>query len=96
MSEQVSLTKIIEATLVSYCSIILPTISLVPFFLTFRVDFAAKKKTVKKGDRIAQLVLEKISTPEVIEVEDLDSTERGAGGFGSTGIASEAKHSRIE
>jgi hypothetical protein len=32
--------------------------------------------SVAPGDRIAQLVLEKISTPEVIEVEDLDNTDR--------------------
>lgn len=44
-------------------------------------DFA-----VKKGDRIAQLLLEKIATPDIEVVEDLDETERGAGGFGSTGI----------
>ncbi|KAJ0577862.1 putative dUTP diphosphatase [Helianthus annuus] len=41
---------------------------------------------VKVGDRIAQLIVEKIVTPEVVEVEDLDSTVRGAGGFGSTGV----------
>lgn len=41
---------------------------------------------VKAGDRIAQMILEKIVTPEVIEVEDLDSTLRGEGGFGSTGV----------
>lgn len=41
---------------------------------------------VKVGDRIAQLIIEKIITPEVMEVEDLDSTERGVGGFGSTGV----------
>jgi dUTP pyrophosphatase len=40
---------------------------------------------VSKGDRIAQLVLECIVTPEVMVVEDLDDTARGAGGFGSTG-----------
>jgi len=45
---------------------------------------------VSKGDRVAQLVLEKISTPDVVEVDDLDSTARGNGGFGSTGVA--AKH----
>jgi dUTP pyrophosphatase len=38
-----------------------------------------------RGDRIAQLILERIATPPVAEVESLDSTERGAGGFGSTG-----------
>lgn len=43
--------------------------------------------TVKRGDRVAQLVLERIAIPEVAEVEDLDSTDRGAGGFGSTGVS---------
>ncbi|KAK2660515.1 hypothetical protein Ddye_007048 [Dipteronia dyeriana] len=41
---------------------------------------------VKVGDRIAQLIIEKIMTPDVLEVEDLDSTVRGEGGFGSTGV----------
>lgn len=41
---------------------------------------------VKLGDRIAQLIIEKIVTPEVVEVEDLDATVRGEGGFGSTGV----------
>ncbi|EHS62970.1 hypothetical protein PGT21_050360 [Puccinia graminis f. sp. tritici] len=40
---------------------------------------------VKKGDRIAQLVIERIVTPEVREVQSMTETERGAGGFGSTG-----------
>ena len=40
---------------------------------------------VKAGDRVAQLVLERIATPEVVEVAELDDTDRGAGGFGSTG-----------
>ncbi|GAX74235.1 hypothetical protein CEUSTIGMA_g1684.t1 [Chlamydomonas eustigma] len=44
---------------------------------------------VNKGDRIAQLVLEKICTPEVEVVEDLDFTIRGQGGFGSTGVANQ-------
>lgn len=42
---------------------------------------------VRKGDRIAQLILERIMTPEVEEVDDLDSTVRGSGGYGSTGTA---------
>ena len=41
---------------------------------------------VKAGDRVAQLILERIVTPDVMEVEDLESTTRGSGGFGSTGI----------
>ena len=42
---------------------------------------------VKEGDRIAQLVLERIYTPEVVEVQELEESVRGAGGFGSTGSA---------
>ncbi|PKA61940.1 Deoxyuridine 5'-triphosphate nucleotidohydrolase [Apostasia shenzhenica] len=41
---------------------------------------------VNSGDRIAQLILEKIMTLPVIEEEELDITERGSGGFGSTGV----------
>jgi dUTP pyrophosphatase len=40
---------------------------------------------IKEGDRIAQLVLERIYTPEVVEVQELADSVRGAGGFGSTG-----------
>ncbi|CAM1506726.1 Fc.00g063670.m01.CDS01 [Cosmosporella sp. VM-42] len=40
---------------------------------------------IKEGDRIAQLVLERIYTPEVVEVQELEESVRGAGGFGSTG-----------
>ena len=42
---------------------------------------------VAAGDRVAQLVLEVILTPEVEEVQELQDTVRGAGGFGSTGVA---------
>ena len=42
---------------------------------------------VKRGDRVAQLVLEKIAVPDVEEVEELDSTNRGGNGYGSTGVA---------
>ncbi|CDO57344.1 hypothetical protein DV451_000053 [Geotrichum candidum] len=40
---------------------------------------------VNIGDRVAQLIIETIVTPEVAVVEELDATVRGAGGFGSTG-----------
>ncbi|KAF2662998.1 dUTP diphosphatase, partial [Lophiostoma macrostomum CBS 122681] len=40
---------------------------------------------VKVGDRIAQLIVEKIVMPEVLVVEKLEESVRGAGGFGSTG-----------
>ena len=47
---------------------------------------------VKMGDRIAQLILERIDTPPVQEVQDLAGTVRGTGGFGSTGIGSGEKN----
>lgn len=40
---------------------------------------------VAKGDRIAQLICERIFYPELVESESLTDTERGSGGFGSTG-----------
>lgn len=43
-------------------------------------DFA-----VKKGDRIAQLVIQKVPAVKFETVEELDETERGEGGLGSTG-----------
>ena len=42
---------------------------------------------VKCGDRIAQLILEVIKIIPIKEVSELDSTERGDGGFGSTGVS---------
>ncbi len=42
-------------------------------------------KTVENGERIAQLVIMPFLSAEFNEVEELDSTERGSGGFGSTG-----------
>jgi dUTP pyrophosphatase len=41
---------------------------------------------VKRGDRVAQLILEKISMVDITEVDELADTERGKNGFGSTGI----------
>ena len=51
---------------------------------------------VKQGDRIAQLILERIITPEVVEVESLTETERGEGGFGSTGGVQAMKKNKEE
>lgn len=49
-------------------------------------NFGDEELRVEIGDRIAQLVLEKISTAEAVIVDTLDETERGEGGFGSTGV----------
>ena len=40
---------------------------------------------IKKGDRIAQLVIQRVESADFIEVESLPGTNRGNGGFGSTG-----------
>jgi dUTP pyrophosphatase len=41
----------------------------------------------KRGDRIAQLVIQKVERAEFVEVEALPGSGRGSGGFGSTGRA---------
>lgn len=41
--------------------------------------------TIEPFERIAQMVIEPVELPEIVEVENLDDTDRGAGGFGSTG-----------
>ncbi len=41
--------------------------------------------TIEPFERIAQMVIEPVALPEIVEVADLDDTDRGAGGFGSTG-----------
>lgn len=43
-------------------------------------------KYIKKGQRIAQMTYIPFEQPHLIEVEDLEKTERNSGGFGSTGI----------
>ncbi|XP_066541343.1 deoxyuridine 5'-triphosphate nucleotidohydrolase-like isoform X2 [Hoplias malabaricus] len=48
-------------------------------------NFSKETFEVKKGDRVAQLVCERICYPDLVELETLDETERGSGGFGSTG-----------
>ena len=40
---------------------------------------------IKAGDRIAQIIIEPIVTPELVQVDSLDDSERGDSGFGSTG-----------
>ena len=45
----------------------------------------AESCAIAAGDRIAQLVLIEVATPAVIEVDELGESERGGGGFGSSG-----------
>ncbi|MCR5653451.1 MAG: dUTP diphosphatase [Ruminococcus sp.] len=44
-----------------------------------------KPYTISPSERIAQMVISPVIIPELIETDNLDATERGAGGFGSTG-----------
>lgn len=41
--------------------------------------------TIARGDRIAQLLVQRVELPQVVEVDELDETQRGAGGYGSSG-----------
>ena len=49
-------------------------------------NFSDEEFEIKKGDKIAQLIIERIAEVSLKEVEELGETERGEGGFGSTGI----------
>ena len=50
-------------------------------------NLGAEPVTLERGERIAQLVFSRFEAPEVVEVASLSETERGEGGFGSTGTA---------
>ena len=50
------------------------------------INLGGKAYLVEKGKKIAQMVFNKIEAPEIVEVEELDETSRGEGGFGSTGL----------
>ncbi len=41
--------------------------------------------TIEKGHKVCQMLIQKIERVDVVEVEELDDTSRGVGGFGSTG-----------
>ena len=50
------------------------------------VNLGAEPIEISRGMRIAQLVISPVAQAEISVVEDLDATERGTGGFGSTGV----------
>jgi dUTP pyrophosphatase len=52
---------------------------------SYRVD----TYIIRKGDRIAQAVIKPVEQAHFVEVDELDETERGANGFGSSGVKSE-------
>lgn len=57
-----------------------------PWFIPLH-NHSEEPQTVEPGDRIAQLLVVPVLTPEMEEVAELDETCRGEGGFGSTGRA---------
>ena len=53
--------------------------------LVLLVNLGQDEVVLAAGERVAQLVLQRVGHAEVLEVDSLDATARGAGGFGSTG-----------
>jgi dUTP pyrophosphatase len=49
-------------------------------------NFGDASFSVKKGDRIAQIVVVPVTRAEIVETDEVAATDRGAGGFGSTGV----------
>ena len=50
------------------------------------VNLGKEDYKIEKGRKIAQVLFQKIEIPEILEVEELEETNRGAGAFGSTGL----------
>jgi dUTP pyrophosphatase len=49
------------------------------------INLGTEKYTFEKGHKVAQMIIQKKETPEIEEVSELSDSERGEGGFGSTG-----------
>lgn len=49
-------------------------------------NFGSTDFAVGKGDKIAQIVIAPVTQPEIVETDAVDETDRGSGGFGSTGV----------
>lgn len=49
------------------------------------INLGTEPYTLEKGHKVVQMLIQKVEHPEVIEVDELSDTSRGAGGFGSTG-----------
>jgi len=50
------------------------------------INWGEEPFTIKRGDRIAQMVITSVARADMVEVDDLDQTQRGGGGFGHSGI----------
>jgi dUTP pyrophosphatase len=49
-------------------------------------NLSNKPYTFKKGTKVAQMLIQPVEQKQILEVEELDETERGEGGFGSSGL----------
>jgi dUTP pyrophosphatase len=49
------------------------------------VNHGVQPVTLRRGERVAQLVIQRVERADLVEVSELPPSERGAGGFGSTG-----------
>ena len=54
-------------------------------------NFEKGSYLIRKGDRICQAIIQRLPDVELVEVDTLGDSERGAGGFGSTGVSSDEK-----
>ena len=63
----------------------IPGIGILPALHTYQCQACHEAVTIEPGHRIAQLVIAPVSRAELVEVEELAATDRGDGGFGSTG-----------
>ena len=50
------------------------------------INWGKEPLTIKGGDRIAQIIISRVSRAIIEEVQELDPTERGEGGFGHSGV----------
>ncbi len=55
-------------------------------FLVFLHNHGTEAQTIAHGERVGQIVIAPVYTPGFQEAEELSDTQRGAGGFGSTGV----------
>ena len=55
---------------------------------------AGEPVIIARGERIAQLVVQRVAQARLVEVATIAPTQRGAGGFGSTGVKGKAKRGK--
>jgi dUTP pyrophosphatase len=50
------------------------------------INWGQEPFVIRRGDRVAQMIITEVCRVELVEVEDLDGTKRGKGGFGHSGV----------